>query len=126
MFPFDARLIDVLAVLTLPRNQAHSNPSRVRHPSRGMDTRKRCTDEQIIGVIKHATAANLVKDVARKHGFSDAVLYLWQFMGVLVQGAQIPTTGCPDPGCPDPDNSIAKASGHRINKLARFVGVQIP
>lgn len=40
--------------------------------------KKRFTEEQIIGFLKQAQAGMAVKDLCRKHGFSDASLHLWR------------------------------------------------
>ena len=52
--------------------------------------KKRYTDEQIIGFIKQAAAGTPVKELARKHGFSDASFYLWRrrFGGMDVPDAK--------------------------------------
>lgn len=38
--------------------------------------KKRYTDEQIIGFLQEADAGALVKDLCRRHGFSEASHYL--------------------------------------------------
>ncbi len=38
----------------------------------------RFTDEQIIGFLKQAEGGVAVKDLCRKHGFSDATFYKWR------------------------------------------------
>ena len=38
--------------------------------------KKRYTDEQIIGFLKQAAAGTPIKELCRKHGFSDASFYL--------------------------------------------------
>ena len=40
--------------------------------------RKRFTEQQIIGFLKEAEAGMPVKDLCRKHGFSDAAFYGWR------------------------------------------------
>ena len=40
--------------------------------------KKRYTDEQIIGFLKQAEAGAPIKELCRKHGFSDASFYLWR------------------------------------------------
>ena len=49
--------------------------------------KKRFTEEQIIGFLNEADAGVPVKDLCRKHGFSDAAFYGWRtkFRGVKVQ-----------------------------------------
>ena len=50
----------------------------------------RYTDEQIIGFLKQAAAGTPVKDLCRKHGFSDASFYIWRqkFGGMEVPDAK--------------------------------------
>ena len=40
--------------------------------------RKRYTEAQILGFLKEAEAGVPVKDLCRKHGFSDASFYNWR------------------------------------------------
>lgn len=40
--------------------------------------KKRFTEEQIIGYLKEADKGVPVKELCRKHGFSDASYYLWR------------------------------------------------
>jgi putative transposase len=40
--------------------------------------RKRYTEAQILGFLKEAEAGMPVKDLCRKHGFSDASFYTWR------------------------------------------------
>jgi putative transposase len=40
--------------------------------------KRRFTEEQIIGFLKQAEAGVAVKELCRKHGFSDASLYTWR------------------------------------------------
>ena len=40
--------------------------------------KKRFTEEQIIGFLKEAEAGVVVKELCRKHGFSDASFYTWR------------------------------------------------
>lgn len=51
--------------------------------------KKRFTDEQIIGFLKEAEAGTSVKELCRKHGFSDAAFYGWRsrFGGMEVADA---------------------------------------
>ena len=41
-------------------------------------TRKRQTEEQLIGVLKEAQAGISVQDLCRMHGISDATFYTWR------------------------------------------------
>ena len=41
-------------------------------------TRKRYTEEQIIGILKEAEAGARVIDLCRKYGMSDASFYKWK------------------------------------------------
>jgi putative transposase len=52
--------------------------------------KKRFTDEQIIGFLKQAAAGTPIKELCRKHGFSDASFYLWhrKFGGMEVPDAK--------------------------------------
>jgi putative transposase len=52
--------------------------------------KKRYTDEQIIGFLKQAAAGTPIKDLCRKHGFSDGSFYLWRrrFGGMDVPDAK--------------------------------------
>ncbi len=51
--------------------------------------KRRFTDEQIIGFLKEAEAGTPVKELCRKHGFSDAAFYGWRsrFGGMEVADA---------------------------------------
>jgi putative transposase len=52
--------------------------------------KKRFTEEQIIGFLKEADAGMAVKDLCRRHGFSEASYYLWRskFGGMDVPDAK--------------------------------------
>lgn len=52
--------------------------------------KKRFTEEQIIGFLKQAEAGVPVKELCRKHGFSDASFYTWRakFGGMSVSEAK--------------------------------------
>ena len=52
--------------------------------------KKRFTEEQIIGFLHEAEAGVAVKDLCRKHGFSEASYYLWRskFGGMTVPEAK--------------------------------------
>ena len=49
-------------------------------------TRKRYTEEQIIGVLKEAQSGVSTQELCRKHGVSDATIYKWKskFSGMEV------------------------------------------
>ncbi len=40
--------------------------------------KKRFSEEQIIGFLREADKGVAVKDLCRRHGFSDASFYLWR------------------------------------------------
>lgn len=52
--------------------------------------KKRFTEEQIIGFLREADAGLPVKELCRKHGFSEASYYGWKakFGGMTVSEAQ--------------------------------------
>ena len=52
--------------------------------------KKRYTEEQIIGFLREADTGVPVKDLCRKHGFSEASYYLWRgkFGGMDVSDAK--------------------------------------
>lgn len=52
--------------------------------------KKRFTEEQIIGILKEADAGMPIKDLCRRHGFSEASYYLWRskFGGMDVSDAK--------------------------------------
>ena len=52
--------------------------------------KKRFTEEQIIGFLREADAGMAVKDLCRRHGFSEASYYLWRskFGGMSVPDAK--------------------------------------
>lgn len=52
--------------------------------------KKRFSEEQIIGFLQEADAGMPVKDLCRKHGFSEASYYLWRgkFGGLSVSDAK--------------------------------------
>lgn len=52
--------------------------------------KKRFSEEQIIGFLKQADAGMAVKELCRKHGFSEASYYLWRskFGGMEVSDAK--------------------------------------
>ena len=52
--------------------------------------KKRFSEEQIIGFLREADAGMSVKDLCRRHGFSEASYYLWRskFGGMSVSDAK--------------------------------------
>ena len=52
--------------------------------------KKRFTEQQIIGFLKEAEAGLPVKELCRRHGFSDAAFYGWRtkFGGLQVNEAK--------------------------------------
>ena len=52
--------------------------------------KKRFSEEQIIGFLREAEAGMAVKDLCRRHGFSEASYYLWRskFGGMSVPDAK--------------------------------------
>lgn len=52
--------------------------------------KKRYTEEQIIGFLREAETGVMVKDLCRRHGFSEASYYLWKskFGGMSVPEAR--------------------------------------
>jgi putative transposase len=55
-----------------------------------LDVKKRFSEEQIIGFLREAEAGLPVKDLCRRHGFSEASYYLWRskFGGMNVSEAK--------------------------------------
>jgi putative transposase len=45
---------------------------------RRLNVKKRFSEEQIIGFLKEADRGMAVKELCRKHGFSEASYYLWR------------------------------------------------
>jgi putative transposase len=54
--------------------------------------KRRFTEQQIIGFLKEAEAGMPVKQLCRKHGFSDAAFYGWRskFGGMQIREAKRP------------------------------------
>ena len=52
--------------------------------------KKRYTEEQIIGFLREAEAGLPIKELCRRHGFSEASYYLWRskFGGMSVSDAK--------------------------------------
>ena len=52
--------------------------------------KKRFTEEQIIGFLREVDGGVTVKDLCRKHGFSEASYYLWRskFGGMSIPDAK--------------------------------------
>jgi putative transposase len=55
-----------------------------------LDVKKRYTEEQIIGFLKEVDAGVPLKELCRRHGFSEASYYLWRnkFGGMDVSDAK--------------------------------------
>jgi putative transposase len=55
-----------------------------------LDVKKRFSEEQIIGFLREADRGMAVKELCRKHGFSEASYYLWRskFGGMDVPDAK--------------------------------------
>jgi putative transposase len=55
-----------------------------------LDVKKRFTEEQIIGFLREGDKGVAVKELCRKHGFSEASYYLWRskFGGMDVSDAK--------------------------------------
>jgi putative transposase len=55
-----------------------------------LDVKKRFTEEQIIGFLREAEAGLPIKELCRRHGFSEASYYLWRskFGGMSVPDAK--------------------------------------
>jgi putative transposase len=55
-----------------------------------LDVKKRFTEEQIIGFLREAERGVAVKDLCRRHGFSEGSYYLWRskFGGMDVSDAK--------------------------------------
>jgi len=55
-----------------------------------LDVRKRFTEAQIIGFLKEVDTGVAVKELCRRHGFSEASYYLWRskFGGMEVSDAK--------------------------------------
>jgi putative transposase len=55
-----------------------------------LDVKKRFSEEQIIGFLREADRGVPVKELCRRHGFSDASYYLWRskFGGMDVSDAK--------------------------------------
>ena len=51
---------------------------------------KRFSEEQIIGFLRESEAGMAIKELCRKHGFSEASYYLWRskFGGMTVSDAR--------------------------------------
>jgi len=55
-----------------------------------LDVKKRFSEEQIIGFLREGDKGVAVKELCRKHGFSEASYYLWRskFGGMEVSDAK--------------------------------------
>lgn len=60
------------------------------NPGGRLDVKKRFSEEQIIGFLREADEGVPVKELCRKHGFSEASFYLWRskFGGLDVSDAK--------------------------------------
>ena len=58
--------------------------------------KKRFTEQQIIGLLKESKAGVPVKDLCRRHGFSDAAFYKWRakFGGMQVSPISVNELWC--------------------------------
>ena len=45
---------------------------------RGVHTRKRFTEERIVGVLKEHEAGDTAKEICRRHGISEQTFYCWK------------------------------------------------
>ena len=86
--------------------------------------KKRFTDEQIIGFLKEAEADTCtIKELCRKHGFSDAAFYGWRsrFGGMEVADAarlrNLEAENGKRKGIKRTDNSALQKSVHQIGGL---------
>jgi putative transposase len=63
---------------------------RVRFTGKDRTMKKRFTEAQIVVFLREADAGVAVKDLCRKHGFSEASYYLWRskFGGMNVSDAK--------------------------------------
>ncbi len=78
--------------------------------------KKRFTEEQIIGFLHEADAGMAVKDLCRRHGFSDASYYLWRSkFGGSLAWCSVSTTPTQGPCC---KNAIGLDVGHSAVKVA--------
>jgi putative transposase len=75
-----------------PRDCSHSaDRCRASGPKgEGPDDEESFTEEQIVGFLREGDAGVAVKDLCRKHGFSEASYYLWRskFGGMSVSDAK--------------------------------------
>jgi putative transposase len=57
---------------------------------RRLDVKKRFSEEQIIGFLREAEGGLPIKELCRRHGFSEASFYLWRskFGGMSVPDAK--------------------------------------
>jgi len=55
-----------------------------------LDVKKRFSEEQIIGFLREADGGLAIKELCRRHGFSEASYYLWRskFGGMNVSDAK--------------------------------------
>ena len=76
-----------LRVARCNRSQTRSTTCKTALPR---DVKKRFTEEQIIGFLGEADAGLPVKDLCRRHGFSESSYFLWRskFGGMTVPDAK--------------------------------------
>jgi putative transposase len=55
-----------------------------------LDVKKRFSEEQIIGFLREADGGLAIKELCRRHGFSEASYYLWRskFGGMSISDAK--------------------------------------
>ncbi|HNQ05327.1 MAG TPA: transposase, partial [Thiobacillaceae bacterium] len=67
--------------------------------------KERYTEEQIIGFLREAETGLPIKELCRRHEFSEASYYLWRsrFGGMTVSDGSCPWTWCKE-----------RSEGHRL------------
>lgn len=81
-----------LALLSHPASVAESHTTiwGPNSPKRRLDLKKRYSEQQIIGFLQEAEGGVPLKELCRRHGFSEASFYLWRtkFGGMNVSDAK--------------------------------------